>query len=157
MAIKHRLLFILLLCWWTVPVSAQELKPFESGSYQAILDAQGTKPFVLAFWSIDCPPCFAELKMFGELLPSRPFDLILVSTDGPGAAAEVMQALSRFGLATANAWLFAAPAERLRFEIDRTWYGELPRSYLFRAGHRETISGTLKASTLEAWLEQQQP
>ncbi len=154
MGLDRRLFIILLLCWGA-PLFAQELKPFESGSYRAIVDTRGTNPFVLVFWSIDCPPCYSELKMLGEVQRSRPFDLVLVSTDGPGAAAEARRVLTRFGLGQTDAWLFAAPPERLRFEVDRTWYGELPRSYLFSGGRRAAVSGRLTAETFEAWLHGQ--
>lgn len=155
MRVNRSLLLLLALCWFAPPLAAQTLQPFQSGSYQAIVDARSGRPFVLAFWSIDCPPCYKELKMFGELLRSQPLDLVLVSTDGPGAATQVAEVLARFGLAQAETWLFAAPPERLRFEIDRTWYGELPRSYLFAGGQREAISGLLEPATLEAWRQRQ--
>lgn len=153
MHIRRRCGLLLLLLGWALPLAAQGLQPFASGSYQAIIAARADQPFVMAFWSIDCPPCYAELKMFAQLQRSRPFDLVLIATDGEGAATEVSGVLKKFGLDHGSTWLFAEPAERLRFEIDRTWYGELPRSYLFGAGRREAISGTLKTETLEAWLD----
>lgn len=143
-------LVLLLAC---APLSAQELQRFLPGSYQAIVDARGARPFVLALWSVDCPPCYAELKMLGELQRSQPFDLVLVSTDAPGTATEASRVLGRFGLDANEAWIFAAPTARLRFEIDRSWYGELPRSYLFMDGQREAVTGALEAATLRACLE----
>lgn len=155
MAVKHPTLVLLALLWWVTPLSAQELGPFEGGTYQAILDARGERPFVLVFWSIDCPPCYGELKMLGEQLQSIPFDLVLVSTDIAGSASEVSRVLTRFDLDRTEAWIFSAPPEQLRFEVDRTWYGELPRSYLFGTGKRETVSGALTAAALETWLVRQ--
>jgi thiol-disulfide isomerase/thioredoxin len=152
MATKYRSLAFLALLWWVAPASAQELRPFEGGTYQAILDAHGERPFVLVFWSIDCPPCYEELKMLGEQLQSIPFDLVLVSTDTTGSASEVRRLLTRFGLERAEAWKFSALPEQLRFEVDRTWYGELPRSYLFGTGRREAVSGALTAAALNTWL-----
>jgi thiol-disulfide isomerase/thioredoxin len=155
MAVKYRSLAFLALLWWVTPVPAQELRPFEGGTYQAILDARGERPFVLAFWSIDCPPCYGELKMLGEQLQSIPFDLVLVSTDTAGSAPEIGRLLTRFGLERTEAWIFSAPPEQLRFEVDRTWYGELPRSYLFWTGRREAVSGALTAAALKTWLARQ--
>lgn len=158
MALDCRRSLFLLLLWCGAPLSAQDLKPFESGSYRWIVDARGEAPFVLAFWSIDCPPCYSELEMFGEALRTRAFDLVLVSTDGVGSESQARRVLARFGLENANAWIFAAPPERLRFEVDRTWYGELPRTYLFDgAGRREAVSGTLTAEALEDWLAHRLP
>lgn len=152
MAADLRLL-VLLLASWVTPAAAQELRPFESGTYGAITEQRAERPFVLAFWSIDCPPCYAELKMFGEALHAQPFDLVLVSTDGMNSAAEVARVLGRFQLNNADVWIFNAPPERLRFEVDRSWYGELPRTYLFSAGQRQAVSGRLEARTLDRWLE----
>lgn len=146
------LLFLLAFLWFT-PLTAAEIRPFTSGSYGKIVDARGDAPFLLAFWSIDCPPCYAELEMLGKHLAEQPFDLVLVSTDAPGAEAEVSRVLAKFGLADAENWIFAAAYERLRFEVDRTWYGELPRSYLFGPQGRKTVTGTLEAETLQRWLE----
>lgn len=157
MITKFCVLLLLASLGGVTSLSARELQPFEAGSYQTIVEARGDAPFVLAFWSIDCPPCFAELKMLGKLLSSRPFDLVLVSTDGLASATEVGRVLAEFGLEHTDTWLYAAPPERLRFEVDRTWYGELPRSYLFEARERLAISGTLDRNTLETWLARHHP
>ncbi|HEY9147600.1 MAG TPA: hypothetical protein VIQ22_01210 [Gammaproteobacteria bacterium] len=144
---------LLLASLWFAPLTAAEIRPFISGSYGEIVDARGDSRFLLAFWSIDCPPCYAELEMLGKRMAKRPFDLILVSTDSPGAEAEVGRVLANFGLTDAENWIFAAPDQRLRFEVDRTWYGELPRSYLFGPQGRETVTGTLEVETLLRWLK----
>ncbi len=115
-----------------------ELRPFTPDSYNAILDAHAGRPFLLAFWSVDCPPCYRELEMLGRAGAGRAFATVLVSTDGPDADERVREALGRFGLEHAEAWLFDGPPLPRRFAVDRTWYGELPRSYLFDAAHRRT-------------------
>jgi hypothetical protein len=43
--------------------------------------------------------------------------------------------------------------ERLRHEIDKRWYGELPRTYLRgREGRLEAVSGVLGEERLAQWL-----
>lgn len=133
-------------------------RPFVSGSYQALLDARRGSPFLLIFWSLDCPPCHHELAMLGELKREFPeLPLVLVATDAPQMARQVTELLAQKGLAAVESWLYADEfGERLRFEVDRSWYGELPRSYLFDATHqRRAISGVLGEAEVRGWLAQQ--
>jgi thiol-disulfide isomerase/thioredoxin len=130
-------------------------QPFEPTSYDAILRAHEGRPFVLALWSIDCPPCHAELAMLGELRRTGvPLDLVLVSTDGMAAREAIERTLAVNGLGDAESWAFGSAApERLRFTVDRRWRGELPFSYLFDGKSRRTAHvGRLERAQLEAWL-----
>ncbi|MDD5330830.1 MAG: TlpA family protein disulfide reductase, partial [Sulfuricella sp.] len=54
----------------------------------------------------------------------------------------------------ADAWVFAdAVPERLYFEADGKWRGELPRTYLYDAAHRATaFSGKIDPAQLERWV-----
>jgi hypothetical protein len=134
---------------------AQELRPFVAGSYAQIQHEQADRPFVLALWSLDCPPCHDELALLGRVLKrdSR-FKLVLVSTDSPASSRALQETLRRHGLERAQAWVFADDyVEKLRFEIDRAWRGELPRTYFVHAdGSARAHSGKVDASMLEAWL-----
>lgn len=140
---------------WPAPAAAQELQPFVPGSYQRIVQGHAGKPFVLAMWSLTCAPCHDELALFGRLLKAHPhFDLVLVSTDSPAETAALRTTLRRHQIARAENWVFADGfEEKLRFEIDRKWYGELPRTYFFQAdGTARARSGRVDAATIEAWL-----
>lgn len=148
---------LLLLSLLSGIAAAEPLQPFVSGSLQQIVAAQRGKPFVLAFWSLDCSHCQGELQMFGKMLAKQPgVPLVLVSVDSPEQQAEITARLQKYGLSRQRAWVFADPnADKLRYEIDRRWYGELPRSYLYRAdGSSEAVSGKLEARQLAAWLQQ---
>ncbi|MHB1292014.1 MAG: hypothetical protein ACYCY5_07460 [Sulfuricella sp.] len=81
-------------------------------------------------------------------------DVVLVSTDSPEESAEVVATLRQFSLDRALAWVFSDPfVERLRFEIDPKWHGELPRAYLFEASHQSrAFSGKLDPQQLERWI-----
>lgn len=140
-------------------VAAQELKPFVRGSQQEIVAARAGKPFIVAFWSVNCTYCGAELAMFGKLLKKYPaLDLVLVSTDAPADGKEIAAVLEKHALGRAEAWVFAdSHADRLRFEVDPEWYGELPRTYLHGV-HKEVraISGKLEQPDVERWLTRQQ-
>ena len=133
---------------------AAELKPFVAGSMQQIRAAYAGRPFVLALWSLTCSHCQEELAQLGILHQKRPeLNVVLISTDTPEDAKALTATLTRHGLARAETWVYAdAYAERLRYEIDPRWGGELPRTYFFDRAHAVTVrSGTLAPAELERW------
>jgi thiol-disulfide isomerase/thioredoxin len=133
---------------------AAELQPFVAGSMQQIRSAHADQPFVLALWSITCPHCQEELAQLGKLQQQHPeLNVVLVSTDTPDDAEALTAILARHGLARAETWVYAdAFVERLRFEIDPRWGGELPRTYFFDRVHAVTArSGALAPAELERW------
>lgn len=138
--------------------AAQELKPFVRGSYRQIVAGHGDKPFIVAFWSLSCTHCGAELSMFGKLLKKyRGLDLVLVSTDTPEDRQEIAATLKKFALGKSESWVFAdSHTERLRFEVDSEWYGELPRTYFFSGKQgMKAASGKLEQAEVESWIRQQ--
>jgi peroxiredoxin len=138
--------------------AAQEIRALQRGGYQRILEARAGKPFIVAFWSVSCTYCGAELAMFGKLLRKyRGLDLVLVSTDAPADRTEIAATLNRHALSRAESWVFAdSHAERLRFEVDPEWYGELPRTYFFPAqGGMNAVSGKLEQAEAERWIDRQ--
>jgi thiol-disulfide isomerase/thioredoxin len=139
-------------------VSAAEIKPFVRGSYQQIVAARQGKPFIVNFWSLTCSYCMVELDMLKKLVKKYPkFDLVLVSTDTPEEEREIFATLAKYSLGKAEAWVFADDySERLRFEVDRKWQGELPRTYFHSPGSEVTgISGKLEYREVEQWVKQQ--
>ena len=148
----------LLLCFSAACASAaQEAKPFVRGSHQQIVSSRSGKPFVITFWSLACTNCRDDLAMFGKLVKKyRDFELIIVSTDSPEQDQEIVQTLQRYRLGRAESWVFADSfAERLRFEVDAQWYGELPRTYFYDAqGHVSAVSGTLDHAQTERWVRE---
>ena len=143
-----------------VPASAgQEIKPFARGSYQKIVVARQGKPFILNFWSLTCSYCMVELEMLKKLAKKYPrLDLVLVSTDTPEEEQSVSDILAKLSLGKAEAWVFAdSYTERLRFEIDKNWQGELPRTYFFSAKNNEVVavSGKVEQEEVEQWIKEQ--
>ena len=140
------------------PLAAQDIRPFDTGSLEKIVAAHKTRPFVLAFWSLTCPPCREELTLLGDVFRGdRARDLVLVSTDAPEETAAIATVLAQHRLAGAEAWVFAdAFTERLRYGIDRQWQGELPRTYLYGVdGTIQAVSGKLSPPHLRQWIERQ--
>ena len=85
-------------------------------------------------------------------------DMVMISADLvpnlPGAARAMLE---KAGLGTSENWLFADGfVERLRFEIDPAWQGEIPRTLLIaRDGTVTTIEGSAEIPDLEKWLDRQ--
>ncbi|WIM04848.1 MAG: TlpA family protein disulfide reductase [Candidatus Nitricoxidivorans perseverans] len=140
----------------TAQASAAELRPFTTGSVTAIKEQFAGRPFILVLWSTTCTHCAGELKMLGRLVRKAPaLPLALVSTDTPEDGKDIRAALGRFGLGRIDTWVFDDDVpERLRFAIDPSWRGELPRSYLFDAAHRrEAHAGSLGEATVKQFFQ----
>jgi thiol-disulfide isomerase/thioredoxin len=132
-----------------------QVHPFGGDSLAAILAARSGKPFILKFWSLDCPPCRAELPQWHALTQRHPrLDLVLVNVDGEAHADEVAQLLDEHGLGRHEYWIFAHPfPQQLRLAIDANWYGELPRTYFYSPDHsHHAVSGKLSAEQVERWI-----
>ena len=108
-------------------------------------------------WSIDCPPCLKELQEIGQLQGQfAPNGLVLISTDSTDQTTDAQRILTQYGLADAENWQFTGGfPERLRYQIDPNWYGELPRAYFYDAQHKRAgKSGTLSRELLQQFIEQ---
>jgi thiol-disulfide isomerase/thioredoxin len=111
------------------------------------------------FWGVTCGPCKVELPLLGQFMKDHSeIDVVMISADLvpnlPGAARAMLE---KAGLGSAENWLFADGfVERLRFEIDPAWQGEIPRTLLIaRDGTVTTIEGSAEIPDLEKWLVQQ--
>lgn len=145
----------LLLVSLTCVASSSDLRPLHSGSFEQIPTARTEQPFMLVLWSIDCAPCRHELELLSEARrEGLGLPLVLISTDLWDDDEAVTEVLAAYGLQDAENWVFAdSNHARLRFEIDPTWYGELPRSYFYDANHARTaFSGSLTREMMADWV-----
>lgn len=135
------------------------MKPFMRGSWQQMLRAHGGRPTLVHFWGVTCGPCKLELPLLGKFMKDHPaLDVVTISADLVPNLPEAARAmLDKAGLGTAENWLFSDGfVERLRFEIDPAWQGEIPRTMLIaRDGTVTTIEGSAEIPELEKWLAQQ--
>ncbi len=129
---------------------------FVSGSFERILNAYQGRSFMLVMWSLECAACRKELGLLAATCRDNPdLKLVLISTDDASTAeAEISRVLAENGLQKAESWIFAgANQQKLRYEVDPIWYGEIPRTYFYIAGHqRAAFSGMLREEHLEAFL-----
>ena len=153
---KTFVLFILLTAMWIAPAAAQApaailMKPFQADSMLEIRAANAGRPFVLLLWSVDCPPCRRELASVDDWRTRYPeLSFVIVSTDSLELRADAEAVLAEFGLDPTRTWIFADEfTERLRFNIDPDWRGELPRSYFYDRSHRaRALSGVISEASL---------
>ncbi|MDQ3185773.1 MAG: redoxin domain-containing protein [Pseudomonadota bacterium] len=135
--------------------AAESIRPLTLGSFAQVLEAREGKPFVLVFWSLDCQYCPTELKMLSELKRNHPkLDIVLIATDTMNEASQLSSRAGSYGMGKVEQWAFAEDMpERLRFEIDRRWYGEVPRTYFYDRKHqREAKTGLVNKKFVEDWL-----
>lgn len=153
--VMRGLLLVLMLTFMNVTGAAESIRPFTLGSLAQVLGAREGKPFVLVLWSLDCQYCPTELKMLSELKRSHPkLDVVLIATDTVNDMPQLNSRTESYGMGKVEQWVFAEDMpERLRFEIDRRWYGEVPRTYFYDQKHqREAKTGLISKKFVEDWL-----
>ena len=109
---------------------------------------------MLSFWSLDCRYCNEEFALFKSALTTHKSLVIeLVATDDLASRDLVQARLEQAGLAANSNWIFAENGNKLRFHIDKNWYGELPRTYFFnKDGSVRAQSGKIDDSDFKQWL-----
>ena len=156
-------LIFLIACLGEMPFaqtpSASTLKPFVRGSWQQMLRAHAGRPTLVHFWGVTCGPCKIELPLLGKFMKEHPeLDIVMISADlVPNLDGPTRAMLEKAGLASAENWIFSDGfVERLRFEIDPAWQGDIPRTLLIaRDGTATTIEGSAEIQVIEKWLDQQ--
>ncbi|MFA5982665.1 MAG: hypothetical protein WC782_01505 [Methylococcaceae bacterium] len=133
-----------------------QLQPFNASSYQEILAANKEQAFVLVLWSTTCSSCLKDMDLLKNIHQEQPsFKIITLSTDDLSETDEIKTILSQHELGNLENWVFADPnSQKLRFQIDPKWYGELPRTYFFDAQHQRTgVSGAFSRDKFLAMLQ----
>jgi thiol-disulfide isomerase/thioredoxin len=136
-----------------------ELKSFERGSWQQILRSHAGRPTLVHFWGVTCGPCKVELPQLGKFMKDHPgIDVVTISADlVPNLPEATQSMLQKAGLSAAENWMFSDGfADRLRFEIDPAWQGDIPRTMLIaRGGAVTTIEGAAEMPELDKWAQGQ--
>jgi thiol-disulfide isomerase/thioredoxin len=139
------------------PAQSNEINQFVPGSYQQLLNDYAGKAFVLVLWSVDCPSCLKDMELLRSFRGEHPeINLVMMSTDEASAVPQVQKLLQDHQLADLPNWVFAdEDAQKLRYEIDQNWFGELPRTYFFSQDHKRV--GKSGALTKQQLLEFSKP
>ena len=147
---------LLLLIVLSLSVKAErpyELAAFKSGSYRQILANNAHYPIMLVVWSIDCPSCLKDMELLSRIHKNKPeLNIIMLAADDLSAADQIQRIVYKNRLSDIDHWVFADEnPQKLRFEIDPKWYGEIPRTYFFFKIHqRKGISGILSKEDYDA-------
>jgi thiol-disulfide isomerase/thioredoxin len=159
---RQLLLFALALAGTLLPQSLMahdQLHAFQRGSWQAILHAHAGRPTMVNFWGVTCGPCKVELPLLGQFVKNNPgVDVVTVNADlVPNAPEATLSMLAKAGLSSAENWTFSDGfVERLRFEIDPSWQGDIPRTMLIaRDGKVTTIEGIVHFAEVRKWFDAQ--
>jgi thiol-disulfide isomerase/thioredoxin len=154
---KLWLALALALC--SLPASASEPLEFGRGSWQELRRAHQGHPTIIHFWGLTCGPCLVELPEWGRFVQAtNDADVVMVAADPvPEDPAGLASTLVKAGLSDVESWRFADRfTERLEYEIDPSWHGELPLTILLgRHGAVRSILGPVDFSDLRAWIEQE--
>lgn len=145
-------LFLLLSASLNSPAQAEQ-SAFASGSYQQILASNANQPFMLVVWSVNCSSCLKDMELLSSIHKSRPeLKMIMLAADDLSVTDQIQQILEKNQLSDIDNWVFAEEnTQKLRFEIDPKWYGELPRTYFFDSAHQRTaVSGVLSKEDYDA-------
>ena len=139
--------------------SASEPLAFERGSWEKLRTSHAGQPTVIHFWGITCGPCLVELPNWGRLVTERPdLRLVLIAADPlPQDPERVSATLKGAGLDGSESWSFTDRFyERLRYEIDPAWAGELPRTVMIdREGKATVLPGVADLAQVRQWLDAQ--
>ena len=133
-----------------------EMRPFGRGTWKSLLAAHAGQRAIVHFWGITCGPCMAELPTWTGFLKSHPdAPVILIAADpAPQPDDALSGVLRKAGLDGVESWRFDTGfTERLYFEVDPDWQGEMPRTTLLNADARqESWLGLTDFARLGAWL-----
>ena len=135
---------------------AYDFMPFDMNTRKVIEKRYIDQPLIISFWSIDCPYCIDDLRKLGKALSKNTnVKLITVCVDGKESAKKAERILSQANLPKHEKYQYAEVDEdRLRYNIDPAWYGELPRTYFYDAAHQVTpLSGKISNSFLDKWFK----
>ena len=155
MKTKYLLIFLLFFSFFKTTAYATDtkIKTFNNGSYQQLLADYKDKAFVLIIWSITCSSCLKEMSFISKLHQQQPeLNLIMLTVDDNSVSSQINEIIRKFRLKDLEHWVFAENnSAKLRYEIDSSWYGELPRTYFFNKQHQRTgVSGIINE---EKYLE----
>ena len=109
------------------------------------------------FWSVTCPSCLAELQDWAKIAAERKsLDIVFVNADHDNDRPRAESRIDKAGLSNLVQYGFADDfVERLYFEADKSWRGELPFTALIGAdGGLVTVTGTLDDPLIVDWFAQ---
>lgn len=140
------------------PALCTEFQPYGRGDFAKLKKAHAGRPLIAHFWSVTCAPCLAELADWAKVArDNAAIDFVFVNTDRDADRPRAQARLEKAGLTEAQNYAFADPfAEKLYYEVEPTWRGELPFNALVnRKGRAIAVIGE-KDRMVEDWIKSAQ-
>lgn len=134
---------------------AFEFRPYARGSFAELRKAHAGRPLLVHFWSVTCAPCIVELPEWARIAhEKRDFDIVFVNADRESDRGRAELRLEKAGLKDAQHYGFADEfVDRLYFEVDHDWRGELPFTALIaQDGGLVTVTGPIDDPLIAKWL-----
>ena len=139
--------------------AAQALLPLAHGDWAALRGRLTGQATVVHLWGVTCAPCLVELPAWSKFVSDHPRIPVLFVHCDPVPWDKVLAALRRAGLDGARHYAVQGRVdERLQFEFDSDWGGELPRTLLIDPqGEQRGISGSVDFAAILAWWRATHP
>ncbi|WP_245434592.1 TlpA family protein disulfide reductase [Methylocystis rosea] len=135
---------------------AMDFKPYGRGAFGQLTKAHAGRPLIVHFWSVTCPPCLVELPQWAKIAAEKKgSDIVFVNTDSDDDRARAEARIEKAGLSGADHYGFADDfVEKLYFEADSAWRGELPFTALVAPdGGVVTVTGAVDDPLIVDWLK----
>ncbi|WP_442755179.1 TlpA family protein disulfide reductase [Methylocystis sp. JAN1] len=148
--------FVVALALASSGARALDFQPYGRGAFAQIVKAHAGKPLIIHFWSVTCPPCIAELPQWAKMVSDQTsVDVVLVNTDSDEDRARAEMRAEKAGLGKATHYGFSDDfVEKLYFEADMAWRGELPFTTLVAPdGGVTAVTGAIDDPLVTKWLE----
>ncbi len=144
-----------LLALFCASAEASEFRPYVRGSFAELRKQHLGRPLIVHFWSVACPPCLAELPDWAKIANDRKsVDIVFVNADRDVERPRAQSRIDKAGLSNLVHYGFADDfVDRLYFEADPMWRGELPFTTLVGAdGELVTVTGAVDDPLIQEWL-----
>ena len=129
---------------------------YDTGSWASLTKAHAGRAAIVHFWGTSCAPCLTELPEWAKLARTYPSARLIFVQADPMPSHEGTSVLRQAGLGRMESWVFAPAAnqERLRFEADPRWRGELPKTVLIAPdGTTTPLRNGTDFARIRDWLE----
>jgi thiol-disulfide isomerase/thioredoxin len=114
--------------------SSGVLRPITAESLKSAITSDGSKLSIVNIWATWCEPCGRELPAFAaaqEKFGSQGVSVKLLSADEKGEEANVKRFLASKGIHF-ETYILNEPAPVFMKQIQPTWSGALPATFLFK-------------------------
>jgi thiol-disulfide isomerase/thioredoxin len=134
------------------------LQAFSHEAFKILKKEKLDERWLIVLWSLDCPACFKELKLIQTLQDSnkdKRLNVVFINVDDSDEVElERNQVISFYKMNNFDNFYFTdAMADKSRYQIDPSWFGELPRSYFVNEnGKLQGKSGLLDEALIRQWL-----